>query len=53
MDYSGIDKTLEMMDEIALRNIDVVFEEVKPYQHGTERKTFNLNDWKKLIFKTK
>ena len=53
MDYSGIDKTLEMMNEIALHNTKVVFEEVKPYQHGTKRKTFNFNNWIQLIFKTK
>ena len=54
MDLTGINRTIKLMDEIELKNTPVVYEEVKPYQMGTKRKTFHFNNWiNNIIFKNR
>ena len=53
MDLTGIDRTIQLMDEMEINNMPVVYEEIKPYRYGTKRKTFHFNDWINLIFKNR
>ena len=46
-------RTLELMDLMDINNIECTFEEVKPYQNGTKRQTFNFKTWFEPIFKNK
>ena len=44
--------TLHLMNLMEINQIECNFEEVKPYQLGTKRKTFTFNEWiKQIVFK--
>ena len=43
----------ELIDILKVNEIECTFEVVKPYQHGTKRKTFTFNGWIDYIFKNK
>jgi len=53
IDFTGITRTLKLMDQMELNNITVIYEVVEPYKYGTKRQTFNFNDWIELITKNR
>ena len=45
MDFSGIDHTLKMMDQMIINQTKVIYEVVEPYQLGTKRRFTNCSEW--------
>ena len=49
MIFKTSQRTLDLINEM-----EVEFEQAKPYQYGVKRQTFNFNDWiNKVVFKNR